>query len=134
MKLLSLRINLIILIVTGICLLFCPTIVLQAQQKSVFQGVIRDATDSSALVAAVVKIKEDFSTGTISDQEGRFSMKLDPGTYTFIISFIGMESETITLSLKPGETIETAKLSIYGEICRLPEPGYRRMAQGLCRT
>jgi len=79
---------------------------LHAQQKSVFRGVITDASDGSTLVAAGVRIKKDFSTGTISDLEGRFSIQLDPGTYTFIISFIGMESETITLTLKEGETIE----------------------------
>ncbi len=68
---------------------------------------ITDASDGSPLVAASVKDKQNFSTGTISNEEGRFSIQLDPGTYTFIISFIGMESETITLPLKPGETIES---------------------------
>lgn len=84
------------------CLLFSQFF-LQAQQKSEFRGVITDATDGSTLVAASVKVKSDFSRGTISDRDGRFSIRLDPGTYTFIISYIGMESETFTLSLMPGE-------------------------------
>lgn len=86
--------------------MFLPDVVLHAQQKSVFKGLIRDAKDGSTLVGANVKVKKDFSTGTISDQEGRFSIQLDPGTYTFIISFIGMESDTVTLSLNPGQTVE----------------------------
>ncbi len=77
-----------------------------AQQKSVFTGVITDASDGSSLVAASVKVKKDFSRGTISDQDGRFYIQLDPGTYTFIISFIGMQPETFTLSIEPGLTIE----------------------------
>jgi len=102
----SLRFKHIILLVTGICVLLLPDTHLYAQQKSVFRGVITDESDGSNLVAASIKIKKDFSTGTISDQEGRFSIQLDPGTYTFIISFIGMEPETVTLSLNPGETVE----------------------------
>jgi len=99
-------INHTIIVLTGICLLFFPAIILNAQQKAEFRGVITDALDGSALVAANVRNKKDFSTGTISDQDGRFSIQLDPGTYTFIISFIGMQSETITLSLEPGEIIK----------------------------
>lgn len=106
MKQYSREINDVKLLFIGICLLFQTAIDLHAQQKSVFRGVIMDASDGSTLVAASVRVKNDFSTGTISDQEGRFSIQLDPGTYTFIISFIGMESETVTLALKPGEIVE----------------------------
>ena len=100
------RLDFPILLFIGIWLLFFPAIVLHAQQKSFLRGMITDASDGSPLVAASVKVKNNFSMGTISDEEGRFSIQLDPGTYTFIISFIGMESETITLPLEPGESIE----------------------------
>jgi outer membrane receptor protein involved in Fe transport len=92
--------------VTGFLLLFLPALVLHAQQKSIFQGVIFDARDKSTLVGANIKVKKDFSTGTITDQEGRYYLQLDPGTYTFIASFIGMKSDSITVSLKPGEILE----------------------------
>ena len=71
-----------------------------------FRGAVWDASDGSALVAANVKDKNDFTRGTISDQDGKFSMLLDPGTYTFIISFLGMEPATCTLTLLPGDTVE----------------------------
>jgi outer membrane cobalamin receptor len=85
--------------------LFVPAI-LHAQHKSIFQGVVIDAKDGRTLVGANIKLKKDFSTGTISNQEGRFYIQLEPGTYTFIVSFIGMESDSITISPKPGEIIE----------------------------
>jgi iron complex outermembrane receptor protein len=94
------------LLVTGSLLLFLPGHALHAQQKSVFQGVIFDAKDGSTLVGANIKLKKDFSTGTISDEDGRFSLQLNPGTYSFLVSFIGMKSDSITVTLKPGETIE----------------------------
>ncbi len=95
-----------VLPVTGFLLFFLPAIVLHAQQKSVFRGVVLDARDRSTLVGANIKLKKDFSTGTITDQEGRFNLQLNPGTYTFIVSFIGMKPDTVTFSLKAGEAIE----------------------------
>ena len=76
------------------------------QQKATFKGTIVDAEDGTPLIGANVKLRKDFSTGTVCDQEGRFSLQLAPGTYTFILSFIGMETDSVTLSLKAGETLE----------------------------
>ncbi len=94
------------LLMTGYCLLFLPSTLLEAQHKAVFRGVITDATNGSPLVAASIKVEKDFSTGTISDPDGRFSILIDPGTHTFVISFVGMETEIFTLTLNPGETLE----------------------------
>ncbi len=94
------------LLITVCCLLILPSGPLQAQQKSVFKGVLTDATNGNPLVAASIKVEKDFSTGTISDREGRFSILIEPGTHTFVISFVGMETELFTLTLKPGESIE----------------------------
>jgi outer membrane cobalamin receptor len=76
------------------------------QQKATFKGTIVDAEDGTPLTGANVKLRKDFSTGTVCDQEGRFSIQLPPGTYTFILSFIGMETDSVTLSMKAGETLE----------------------------
>jgi iron complex outermembrane receptor protein len=90
----------------GILLFVLTVSGIQAQQKSIFRGVVVDAKDGNTLVGANIKLKKDFSTGTISDQDGRFSIQLEPGTYTFVVSFIGMQSDSVTVSLKPGETVE----------------------------
>lgn len=78
---------------------------IQAQEKAHFSGVVTDASDGSPLVAASIRVKNDFSAGTIADREGMFSLVMEPGTYTFLISFIGMETETVTLTLEAGKTI-----------------------------
>jgi len=94
------------LTVLGFLLLFISATIAQAQQKAVFKGIVMDARDGTTLIGANIKLRKDFSTGTITDQEGRFYMQLDPGTYTFIISFIGMASDTVTFTMKAGEIIE----------------------------
>ncbi len=96
------------LIIGGLSLVFfCYSLAgLKAQTKAVFQGTIIDAEDGSPLVGANIKLRKDFSTGTVSDQEGRFSIRLDPGNYIFVLSFIGMETDSVSISLKPGEVFE----------------------------
>ena len=79
---------------------------LHAQNISILKGVITDASDGKPLVAASVRVKDDFSTGTISDTEGKFSLEIESGTYTFTVSFIGMETEMVTLTLAPGDIRE----------------------------
>jgi outer membrane receptor protein involved in Fe transport len=86
-------------------LLQVPASSLFGQQKAVFSGVITDSTDGKPLVAASVRVKEDFSSGTIADREGRFYLELKPGTYTFSVSFIGMETQFVTLTLEEGEHV-----------------------------
>ncbi|MGW8314237.1 MAG: TonB-dependent receptor [Bacteroidales bacterium] len=92
-------------IITAFLLGILLTAGLQAQEQARFAGVVTDASDGKALVAASIRVKEDFSTGTIADREGKFTLVLDPGTYTFQITFIGMETQTVTLTLGPGETV-----------------------------
>jgi outer membrane cobalamin receptor len=106
------RIRLIAFSALGLALLLLSPTALYSQQKSIFRGVIIDSKDGTTLVGANIKLIKDFSTGTVSDQDGRFSIQLDPGTYTFVISFIGMEADSVTISLKPGETVEKKFLLI----------------------
>ena len=100
------RMKYLCLLVTVCCLLLLTSGPLQAQHKAVFRGRITDATNGTPLVAASIKVEKDFSRGTISNRQGRFSLLIDPGTHTFVISFVGMESELFTLSLEPGESVE----------------------------
>jgi len=87
-------------------MLILPFSLVQAQQKGTFTGIVTDVTDGTPLVAASIQVDDDFSTGTIAGREGRFSIQLDPGTYTFSISFLGMETAYVTFVLEPGQTVE----------------------------
>ena len=93
-------------LITVIGLLGFACTTLHAQNISILKGVITDASDGKPLVAASVRVKDDFSTGTISDTEGKFSLEIESGTYTFTVSFIGMETEMVTLTLAPGDIRE----------------------------
>jgi outer membrane receptor protein involved in Fe transport len=79
---------------------------LSAQQKAKFQGTVVSAEDGSPMVGANLILKKDFSTGTVIGPDGKFSILLDPGTYTFLLSFIGMETDTITVRLHQGEVTD----------------------------
>jgi iron complex outermembrane receptor protein len=92
--------------VAAFTLLVIAVLPLFAQNRSVLKGVVTDASDGRPLVAASIRVKDDFSTGTISDPDGKYSLEIVSGTYTFTISFIGMETETVTLTLEPGEIKE----------------------------
>lgn len=92
--------------VAAFTLLVIAVLPLFAQNRSVLKGVVTDASDGRPLVAASIRVKDDFSTGTISDPDGKYNLEIVSGTYTFTISFIGMETETVTLTLEPGEVKE----------------------------
>jgi iron complex outermembrane receptor protein len=98
--------NLMIILIASLLFLIMQSEPLKAQKKATFKGIIINAENGSPLTGANIKLKKDFSTGTISDQEGRFTLQLDPGAYTFLISFLGMQTDSLTISLNPGETLE----------------------------
>ncbi len=62
-----------------------------AQQNLSVSGVVTDAGDGSPLVGVSVLIKGS-STGTITDMNGKYSLKVAQGS-TLVFSYIGMESQ-----------------------------------------
>ncbi len=75
-----------------------------AQQYGYFDGVIISSDTKEPLIGAHVLLKGDLSIGAIADLDGKFHIKLTPGSYTFIISFTGMQTETLNIEIKQGET------------------------------
>ncbi len=75
-------------------LLFGVSLV-SAQQNLSVSGVVTDADDGNPLVGVSVQIKGT-TTGTITDLNGRYSLKADQGS-TLIFSYIGMESQQIVV-------------------------------------
>ncbi|MBN2481421.1 MAG: TonB-dependent receptor [Bacteroidales bacterium] len=76
------------------------------QQKGSISGLILDESTNESLIGAYIRLKTDFSSGTVSDRDGRFTLTLDPGSYTLIISFIGMETDSFSFDIHTGEIIE----------------------------
>lgn len=75
-------------------LLFGVSLV-SAQQNLSVSGVVTDADDGNPLVGVSVLIKGT-TTGTITDLNGRYSLKADQGS-TLIFSYIGMEPQQIVV-------------------------------------
>lgn len=72
------------------------------------RGVVNDA-DGNPLPGASVRFKEKDFIGTTTNANGQFKMEVPSGVTGFTISFIGMKTETFTLSKKKSEYIIVMK-------------------------
>jgi len=82
------------------------SLALFSQEYGTFKGSIRDKTTNEPLIGASVILKLDRSFGTAADINGQFSMELKQGVYTFVISYTGMKSDTVTVHVDPGQMVE----------------------------
>ncbi|MDW7696002.1 carboxypeptidase-like regulatory domain-containing protein [Flammeovirgaceae bacterium SG7u.111] len=105
------------LIFTVLSLLFAAQVF--SQTETVVKGVVEDDAGEPVIGANVVL--EGTTVGTITDIDGKFSLKLtEGGKQTLTISFIGFKSVSIPLDLKGG-TFETGTLSLESEAIGLAE-------------
>lgn len=80
-------------------------------QTGTLSGKVLDATDNAPLVGAIVYVLGSTSTGTTTNLQGEFMLECSSGTQTFVCSFIGMISDTLTLEIPAGqETRQTILL------------------------
>jgi len=86
--------------------LFASAIALNAQNYGTFRGTVKDKSTLEPLIGASVILRLDRSFGTAADINGQFSLQLQRGTYTFLITYTGMKSDTISLRIEPGQTVE----------------------------
>ncbi|HFA47965.1 MAG TPA: TonB-dependent receptor [Bacteroidetes bacterium] len=70
-------------------------------QKGTVSGTLTDA-DGPLIGASVVVVGT--STGAVTDIDGSYSIKLDPGTYDLEASYTGYGSQRLTVTVKAGET------------------------------
>lgn len=64
-------------------------------QKGTVRGTILDGSNADAIIGGSIVVNE-LGTGTITDLDGKFELKLDPGTYSLTVSYIGFENITIS--------------------------------------
>ncbi|MBK8554513.1 MAG: carboxypeptidase regulatory-like domain-containing protein [Lewinellaceae bacterium] len=59
--------------------------------STVLQGKITDAQDGAPLIGATVKLMQDAVVirGVITDIDGSYTLKLEPGTHTIEVSYTG---------------------------------------------
>ena len=74
------------------------------QTKLKLSGHVRDAQSEDVLPFASVYIKE-LERGTTTNKDGFFSLRLEPGTYTIITTYIGYREKTRQITLKEDKKI-----------------------------
>ncbi len=69
-------------------------------QKATLSGTMTDAKTGAPLISATVQAG---SAGSITDLDGNYSFKIEPGEYKVIFSYVGYEPKTETVVLRPDE-------------------------------
>lgn len=74
-----------------------------AAQKATLTGIISDIRSGEPLISATVRAG---AAGSITDLDGKYEIRLDPGRYEVDFSYVGYESKKETVTLKTGETMQ----------------------------
>ncbi|MEZ5084215.1 MAG: TonB-dependent receptor [Bacteroidales bacterium] len=77
-----------------------------AQKNGFFSGTVLADDTGETLIGANIKVQRNPSLGIASDMNGNFSLEVPPNTYTFVVSYTGMATDTLTLTIESGKTIE----------------------------
>lgn len=86
------------MLIAGICCFSFSSF----SQDVTISGQVKDANTNETLAGVNVRITD--STGVATDKNGNYSLKAIAGEVKIIFSFLGYESLTKNLSLKPGES------------------------------
>lgn len=80
---------------------------IHAQEKGFVRGNVVDGDAGGPLTGATVFVKEISGVGTITDFDGNYSLPLNPGTYTVMMSFISYQTLSFpNIVIKEGEVIK----------------------------
>lgn len=88
---------------------FCGLVSLFAQSPTVASGIVRDSVSGEAL-SYVSVLFEKSTIGTMTDDNGLFSLRNDQGLTRLVITSLGYDTKTI--DLKPGQTNENLDIRL----------------------
>ncbi len=103
-------------VIIFISVFFLFTTNIFAQQYDL-TGTVKNAKNLKLLSFANIRIK-DTSFGTAASSDGKYELKLLPGKYSIIASYIGFKSDTIKINIHSNKTLNFALNPI---AIRLPE-------------
>ncbi|MGW8316618.1 MAG: TonB-dependent receptor [Bacteroidales bacterium] len=91
----------------GACLLLFslgwPGTAIMAQESGTVSGVVTDSASGKAMVA--VNISADHRSGTITDGEGAFTLRLKPGAHQIGFYYVGYEEVSQRVVIEAGKTV-----------------------------
>jgi len=99
------NLNINIMRIKLVFLTFFISAITFAQSKGTITGTVTDKDiNNTALPFANVVIKGS-SIGTNTDEKGKYTLKVEPGNYFLVFSFIGYENIEVKVTVKSNETI-----------------------------
>lgn len=69
------------------------------------RGRVTDASSGNAIPGATIVVLNT-RLGATTDGNGQYTLKLDPGSYSLRVSFVGYEASTVPVTVSSGEAIE----------------------------
>ena len=91
----------------GALLLVCSIVV--AQNKGKISGVITDKDSNNASLPFANATIKGTTIATTSDEKGKYTLSVTPGSYTIVFSFLGYENVEVPVTVKSGEEITINK-------------------------
>jgi len=77
-------------------------------QKCMIRGVVSDANSGETLIGATILYGS--GKGVVSDMDGRYYIKVDPGTYHLTVSYVGYVPQEMDVTVQKGEVEQDFKL------------------------
>ncbi len=90
--------------------LFCLATSLAFSQNGTIRGTVFEGTNGESVIGANILVKET-SAGAVSDLDGKFTINIEPGTYSLQVTYIGFQELTIE-----GVEVKANEVTLLGDI------------------
>jgi len=77
---------------------------LSAQQPGIVVGRVQDSVQNDVLRHATIRV-EGTRRGAVANDDGRYIIRIEPGTYTLAASMVGYRVERRSVTVRPGDTV-----------------------------
>ena len=86
-----------------VLLTFLFVTIATAQIKGTLTGIVIDKDENNGALAFATVLVKETKYSISSDENGKYSINLNPGNYTIEFSFVGYESIEKTVTIKTGK-------------------------------
>lgn len=81
----------------------CSSVVYSQTGTGVLKGNIIDKETREPMIGATIQLLKDLSKGTASDIDGNYVLVLDTGYYKILCSYLGLQSDTFSVTIKENQ-------------------------------
>ncbi|WP_178988029.1 TonB-dependent receptor [Winogradskyella schleiferi] len=103
--------------------------------QNTIDGKVLEQSTQTAIPYATIYLPEQ-ETGTITDVNGEFSLQLSKGTYKIVVSFIGFQTQSLTVSVPTEDhlTIELSKSAMEMEEVIVSTPFHKLQSENVMKV